>query len=486
MIRSATGVVIADVLLAILGAGLLMAFGTWARTTPLARIGLSLFAGLAAFSAAVPPLLYVGLSPTPIVVSILAAVAVVVGVVLDRRRERPPPDPGGGGPLVAAVATVPVVLLSAVAVVQPTWIGDTILDWTLKAKVLYGHGGALTGALDERFFGGDTFARAYAHLEYPLALPSLEAYVFHFMGSADTRVIHLQFVALLAAFAASLWALLRPYVDRLLLGAAVVALLMSPALQVRLLSAYADIPLAIFWTAAALALGIWVRQGSRDRLLLGSLFAAAALGTKQEGTLFCIILFIGVATALAVNRERRRLGRLAVAGTVAAATAIPWQLYVRSHDLENPGFEASPGRVASQLDTLPQIVFALGRPALDSDWLYVLPLSVAGGLILLRRGCERGLAAAYLLTLVALFASLGVVYLTADPDRSILAGSASRVVSTPMLLSAALLPILLERALARNGVLRHLSRVTCPPRAKTLAPRLRSRALPRDASARER
>ena len=449
MIRSLAGLAAANLVLIVLGAGILLAFGTWARTTPLARPVFALFAGLAGFVALVPPLLYAGLSPTPPVVGVLSLAVLALGVLLHRRGGGAGPrDPGGGGSLLAAAAAVPLALLGVRAVFKPLWVGDAFLDWTLKAKMLFGHGGAVRGALDERFFTSDAYG--FAHLEYPLGLPALEAFAFHSMGVIDTRVLHVQFVVLLAAFVAALWVLLRPQVDPVLLGAGLFLILMTQAIHIRLLTAYADIPLAVFWVAAAVALGLWVRGDGRDRLLLGALFAAAALATKQDGMVFCFVLFAATGVALALARDWRRLRELAIAGAVVVATAIPWQVYAQTRGLRNPAFEPSPGSVVDRLDDLPEIAWSLAKASVASDWLYVVPIALAAAAVLLVRGA-RGLAAAYLLTTLGLYAGLALVYLTTEPGRDLtvlLGQSAGRVASTPILFAAALLPLLLAEALA--------------------------------------
>jgi hypothetical protein len=326
---------------------------------------------------------------------------------------------------------------------------DAITNWTLKAKMLHGHGGPLRGALADGFLANPEYA--YAHREYPLGLPSLQAFDFHLMGRADTEVVHVQLVLLLAAFLAVVWVFLRSHVDPVVLAAGLGLVLAAPSVQSKLLTGYADVPLAAYVIAAALALGTWLAGGRDDTLVLSGLFAAAAVATKQEGTFFVAVLLVGALVAALLARDRGRVARIGALGLAVAATAVPWQVYATTNDLFNRAFDPSPAQVASRLDTLPEIAAALARGAVADGWLHAVPLAFAGALVVMARDRGRQLAAAYLATIAALTAVLFFVYLsTADyvDLPRLLAQSANRVVATPVLFSATLLPLLLSRAFA--------------------------------------
>ena len=75
--------------------------------------------------------------------------------------------------------------------------------WTAKAKAIYFFGG-----LDEHLF------RTLPGATYPILLPTLHAIAFHFMGSADTVTLHLQYWLLLVGFVGAVAGLLRPRAAR--------------------------------------------------------------------------------------------------------------------------------------------------------------------------------------------------------------------------------------------------------------------------------
>ena len=80
---------------------------------------------------------------------------------------------------------VPLVLLAARGAEKPVDTYDAFANWTLKAKLLY----------FDRSFSDATIAPP-VHREYPLGLPSLEAFVLHAIGSANVRVLHVLFAVL--------------------------------------------------------------------------------------------------------------------------------------------------------------------------------------------------------------------------------------------------------------------------------------------------
>jgi len=444
-VRSLIGLIGANVLLALLGAGVLLVTGTWDRLRPASRIGPALLAGLALTATVLPPLVYAGLAPAPLVVAALAAVALVAGAALQRRRRGGVPEASGHGFLGAGVVGVLLVPLALRAAFEPLTKFDAYADWSLKAKLLYGHGGLIAGGLDDRALSA---FYAASHREYPLGLPAVEAFDFHAMGGADAQMIHLQFVVALAALMATAWSLLRPHADPALLTGALCLLVAAPSLHTQVLAAYADVPLACLWVAAALGIGLWLRDGRRDLLALGCVFAAGALAVKQEGIVLDTALFAVAAAVLAATHQGARLRPLALGACAVAATAIPWQAYVRSHGFHDADIAPSVSRSARQLDQVPEIVHQLGAQLVWLKWPAIVPVAAAAALILAIRRRD-GLALAYLALLAAAMAVLGVVYLNARVYvPALLERSAERVVVAPVLLSAVVLPLLLSRLLA--------------------------------------
>jgi hypothetical protein len=446
-VTSLAALLAANVVLAALGAGALMAAGTWDRLPPLSRIGPSLVIGFAGAAVLLPPLLYLGVAPTPLVVIALAAAALATGMAVRRTRHPGPLDRAGGGLLVGAIVAALVAPLVVRAATEPLVKFDAYADWSLKAKLIYGHGGLILGAFDPHTLG--SYYQA-AHREYPLGFPTIEAFDFHLAGGAGSRIVHLQVVLLFLAFVATVWSLLRYRVHPAILAGVACLLIAAPSLHAQILSAYADVPMSCLWALAALSLGLWLAGDGADRLVLATVLAAGALAIKQEGLVMDAALFSIAVLTVGLRRDRGRLIGLAAAASVVVASGLPWQLRVRALGLHDADIAPSAGRMLHQAHLLPTILHRLGGELLWTRWPGVVPLAVAVALWL--AWTRRDAMALAFLGLLGTTA-LGLVFIywnAAVPVQSLLAESARRVVTAPVLLSVAVLPLMLER-LARTA-----------------------------------
>jgi len=432
-------------LLAIFGAGILAIVGRPRAESIVVQAAVSLLTGLAGFFVVMPPLLYAGFSPTVPVLVILAVLAAGAGLYRRRRAPSGMSTSAGSGLLALAVA-LPAGLLALQAADKRPIELDWQLDWALKARLLAGNGGRLMGALDPRFLSSRLYQGS--HPEYPLGLPALQALDYHAMGRLDSDVVHVQYVIALAAFVITVWALLRPHANPLLLTGGAVAVMASPAVQARVLADPWDVMTASFWVAGALLAGLWYRDGDRTTLALAVLFLTAALETKLEAIANTLILFALIALALALRRQWPRLRDGAVAAAATALLVAPWQIYSRAHGLHSRVIQPSLTRMGRQLGDLPTIVHSLSGRMLASAWEAAVPLCVGAAVVMLVRGRSRPLAAGFLILLAALDLGLVFVYWNhVNALHRLLNTSASRTISTEELLSLVMLPLLLDRAL---------------------------------------
>jgi hypothetical protein len=255
------------------------------------------------------------------------------------------------------------------------------------------------------------------------------------------------------------WNVLRPHVAAWPLIAGLSLLLWMPAARDQALSAYADVPLACLFVAAVLLFG-------GERLALGSVFAAAALATKRDAVAFCAVLYAVSFVALLVRRERGRIPPLLVSAICVALTAVPWQVFNAVHDLHDQDVAPS----LSHADELPFVLSRLGHHVVERAYLWTLPLAAAAAIVMLVRGRDRPLAAGALALGIGLLGALMFVYVSGTTGVHYLVRStAARTLMTPTLLAAALLPLLVTRALGAE-----------PERAREpVAPGPRGRRRPR-------
>ncbi len=440
------GALLALLAFAPLGAGVLLLTGTWRLAAGVLRAGLALFAGLAAGAVALPPLLYVGLSPTLPVVILLGVLVLAAGVALARRRARPRDgQPVRIGPLGLLVIAAPVGLLAVDRVQTRITNYDAWSIWMLKAKLMYSDGGWFLGALDHRAFALQSAAPP-VHREYPLGVPALVAAVMH--GSrGNVPDAALLYPVLLAGFAFVIWLVLRPRLPRLPLLAGLSLVLWLPETRELGLAATGDLPLGVFFVAAALLLGLWLVEETPGALPLAALFGAAALACKRDAIADCAVLAVLALVETARLRRPDLARRLAVALVLMFGSIIPWRIYVAVHHIRNQDVGLGNGHISSNLHHLGWIVSRLWDFLVGRGYLGVAPLAAAVAALALARRERWRLPVSALVFGAVLFAALLVIYVDATAGLHYLVNySGERTLFPLCLFSASVLPLLLVRA----------------------------------------
>jgi hypothetical protein len=433
------GLLGANALIFVVGLGLLPWLGvarTWRQLV--ARCGLGYLCGLVAVGilAANLALVHVGFGWPAL--SLVASGAAVSGAWHLRGSERPRwTRPSWPALAAAAALTALLVEYARAFAVAPLDRYDAWAIWALKGHALYAFGWA-----DPAVFAGSAYR--FANLDYPLLLPSLEAVDFHAMGAFDTRLLHLQFLLFLVAALAALGTVLAGQVRPFLLWTLLGAVALAPAVFDQLLTAYADLPLALVFSVGAAAAGRWLLTDERWALALATLCFAGALLTKNEGTLFVAAAFAGLFAA-AYSRWRP----LAVAAAVDVAVLLPWKLYVRVHHLTDINYNLGDSFHPHKLGVGPIAFRTLGSQMLDPrQWGLLAPIFVVVLAVAVFRG-ERALALFAAVTVLLSWLGLSWIYVISHFEYSSYLGSTKRrVVASVVLAAAALIPLL---AGARRG-----------------------------------
>jgi hypothetical protein len=440
-----------------LGVGVLLLSGGSRLARGVLRVGVALFVGLAAGAVVLPWLLYVGVSPTIPVVLLLGALALAVGVVVTRRRRSPvsgrgeETEPASIGPLGLLVIAAPLVLLAVDRLKTRISAHDAWANWMLKARLLYYDGGTFLGALDHRAFAVDSTAGP-GHREYPLGVPALAAVALH-GASGNVQGAALLYPVLLGGFALVMWTVLQPHVPQWPLLAGISLVLWLPMTRQLALAATGDLPIGVFFVAAALLFVLWLAEETPGALPLAALCGAAALACKRDALADCAVL-AAVALVETVRLRRPDLARrMAIALALMFLSIVPWRLWVSLHHLRNQDVSFGSKHLARNLDQIGFIVAQLGHNLVDGNlYAYVVPIAGVAAALALTRGRSRRLSAAAAVFGLGLFAVLIVVYLNATVN---LAGlvllSATRTLYPLSLFAAAVLPLLVVRALGSGG-----------------------------------
>ncbi len=319
---------------------------------------------------------------------------------------------------------------------------DAWAIWALKGHALYAFGWA-----DPVIFAGASYR--FANLDYPLLLPSLEAVDFRAMGGFDTRLVHVQFLLFLVAAVLALFALLRDRVPSVILWLSLFALVLAPAVFDQLLTAYADLPLALVFGVGVAGAGRWVITNERWALALATFCFAGALLTKNEGSLFVLAVFLGLLSA-----AHTRWRALAVAAAMDILLLLPWRLYVHSHNLRDINYSLGDSldyeHLRGRLGVGPIAFRTLAGQMLDpQNWGLLMPIFA----VLLAAAVLTGLRALPLFALVwTIVAWLGLswIYVVSRFEySSYLDSTKERVIASIVVGSAALVPLLAAESWAR-------------------------------------
>jgi hypothetical protein len=399
-------------------------------------IGVSYLAGLAFVGIVSAELAIVDVPIGWTGLSILAAAGLVAAwrrPPLPPRLELPSPIAFGG----AGVLAVLFLRAWPAFAEQPLDTYDAWAMWGMKAKALFLLGGADAGLFASK--GAEQL-----HLDYPLLVPSLDAIASRAMGGFDPRLIHLQFLLVGAAAFAAYASLLRDRTPAWLRWPFLVALAAAPALSAQLLTAYADVPLALFVGAGLVAAARWIDEREPRLLVLATLFFAAAGLTKNEGLIFAGAAYVGLLVATMQWRP------LLVSALALELCLAPWQIWLRVNDVHSDtllGLHVfdihHPGIGPLALEALLRQIFA------TDTWTLLVPLFLAGvALAALARARMSIFAAVWIsVSLVG----LAWIYLVSKQEWSnYFSFSGNRVVDSVVVGAAALAPLLLAEAVGRR------------------------------------
>ncbi len=435
MIRSLAGLLFANLAFLVAGAGLVRFLGFRVR----AHIGVAYMAGVASVGVISTLLLMAGLALRGWQALLLCGLIAALGLV---RREPPQPEPKSpktdwriAGPAAGLLGGyLAVLFVQCLFQALNSW--DAWAKWTMKARAI-----VLLGGLDTSVFANQAYRPLV--LDYPMLIPALEAIDFRFMGRLDNLVIHVQFWLLLVGFLVATFELLRDRVPQTLLWPSLLLVGTAPALADNLTSAYADAPVAFFFSLAAIAAWRYVVAGERPAAWLFAVMAGAAVATKPEGSPFVFGLFVLV--AIFAHVKRRPLLPVGIAAIWTLIAIVPWRIWVSHHGIRSStpiGKAIDPGYLWGRLDRVWPSVRSLVEKSFAADWLAILPLVLVVGAVVLvwRRSHAAALFAGGALAIV--FLSLLWGYWVNRPGlHYLLSSSGDRTVTTLVVVAGVFLPI---------------------------------------------
>jgi hypothetical protein len=278
---------------------------------------------------------------------------------------------------------VQIAYVTLLAVTRPLFIWDSWVTWGMKARAIF-----LAGGISPAVYADP--ARAVTHLDYPLLLPLIEAWLFRWLGAPDDRLVGWVSVFFYLSLIGLCYAAARRWgADRLWALAVATAVAVMPHIAGLSATVFADVPLALYLATAAVYLVAWLEEGKPATLVIAALAAGLLPWTKREGWLLFGLLCLAVLWIGRQSGGRQSGGRhsgrawltVAALGLSACCLAAPWWLFVARHHIANTDFlPLTPATFLANLDRLPTVAWLAGKNLLSSEWSFAWPLAVLFGL----------------------------------------------------------------------------------------------------------
>lgn len=335
--------------------------------------------------------------------------------------------------LLAFVALAIIGLLSATD--RPIGSGeyDAWNLWARKANLFFQGSHVPTAILKSPREG-------YIQSYYPMLLPLLEAAHFRAMGVLDDRSVHVvEWLLLVGWVFAGVY--LSRRVSRPIIAAAILCGVATLMIQT-IMTAYADVPSALFMSLAILALGCWLERGDRGDLVVATILFIGAANVKNEGAVGTAVALVVAAGVLLAVRERRRLRELGVAiGAVLLIGVLPWRLWLAANGIHGDHSFGKSLDVSFLVDHRHRVWPAIEvlvsqlQPTTFDPRVFV-PIGLAMAIVALAaRGARRALPAFYLAVGVLYFVGLVWGYWTSPFSG---AGYSGQVYTTVMRITVGL------------------------------------------------
>ena len=226
-------------------------------------------------------------------------------------------------------------LLLLEVVVQPLYPWDAWIEWATKARVWYENARMVPFVRPEVWLTSPQLAYVDASPTYPATIPLLQVWASVMLGRWDDALMNVPWWACGVAFVFVCYAALRRF-GYGALGALTGAWIVSslPLANVHIaLAGYADLPMAMFYTCAALAMLRWLDTRTLSDATVALLFAVSCLTIKTPGIVWALTLVPGAMLVLLRPRAHKLMLALLAIGIVAVLLLTRTEMVVLGYRL---------------------------------------------------------------------------------------------------------------------------------------------------------
>jgi len=197
------------------------------------------------------------------------------------------------------------------ALIKPLEAYDAIAIYALKAKAFY-----LASSIPHDFL--KVLGDPISHPEYPLLLPLAESSVYVFLGYLNDLSVKIIFPLYYIAGLVVLYFVVRRFAVRSAALLFTFLLATIPHFNEHATIGYADLLLAVYYSASFFYLLIWIRERKAAFLILSFLLSALCIWTKTEGILLTSVnMTIAFIYILRFKKDDLRRGIIYIAANAA-------------------------------------------------------------------------------------------------------------------------------------------------------------------------
>lgn len=163
---------------------------------------------------------------------------------------------------------------------------DAWSNWSLRAKVFYYQKGIPQDPKGEFFLGGG------GHINYPLQIPILQAWIYTTLGSWNDQLVKIIFPLYLVAFILFMYSFIVKTVGSVKALLFTFIFISLPFINYHTSADYADLPVGLYTGVATMLLLLFLQTKRFSFLILSSLMLGCSGWIKNEGLILLSLVLI--------------------------------------------------------------------------------------------------------------------------------------------------------------------------------------------------
>lgn len=249
-----------------------------------------------------------------------------------------------------------VIQMMVLNIVKPTWAWDAWMIWSFKAKLLFNNLLTIELLKNSSYYS--------IHPDYPLFVPLVQSFIAKMIGVYDEQYTQVFFTLSFISFIIVLYDFIKRFVQGLLAVMLLIPFISLPILVLNFTGAYVDGIMLVYHLLAVYFLYMYFASEDINFTCLLPVIASLAcmLMTKNEGTLYCLSLFIiSIVMIVLYYKDNLKIHfkNIFITFFIAGLFHLPWMITTKSIGITNRFVSAdilSSSDIGEMLSEIPVIL----------------------------------------------------------------------------------------------------------------------------------